>query len=207
MLHLALDDLAPGAPHLPHRRWGTLVQLAASAALHATLIVIVALVTSTVAPRIELRRADADADLQVRHVVFLAPEVRRIGSGGGGGGNRQAGPMRRAQSVGNDTITQRVRSTPPPAPTPTAAAPVLEDVEPLSSILLEAKPLSSGLLDQIGVPAVGVLSGTSTGPGSGGGVGSGHGTGIGSGRGPGLGSGSGGGTGGGIYRSTDVTYR
>jgi TonB family protein len=66
--------------------------------------------------------------------------------------------------------------------------------------VLDAKPLASGLFDQIGLPTGGVLSATSTGPGSGGGVGSGSGTGIGSGRGPGLGPGSGGGTAGGVYR-------
>ena len=66
---------------------------------------------------------------------------------------------------------------------------------------LDATPLSLGLLDQVGLPVGGVLSGSSTGPGSGGGVGTGIGTGVGSGRGPGLGSGSGGGTGGGVYRA------
>jgi TonB family protein len=67
--------------------------------------------------------------------------------------------------------------------------------------VLEAKPLASGLFEQIGLPTGGVISGTSTGPGSGGGVGTGSGTGMGSGRGPGFGPGSGGGTGGGIYRA------
>ena len=67
-------------------------------------------------------------------------------------------------------------------------------------IVLEANPLASGLFDQIGLPAAGVMDGASTGPGAGGGVGTGTGTGIGSGRGPGLGPGSGGGTGGGVYR-------
>ena len=68
-------------------------------------------------------------------------------------------------------------------------------------MVLDAKPLSLGLFDQIGLPTGGVLSGTSQGPGSGGGVGTGIGTGVGSGRGPGLGPGSGGGTGGGVYRA------
>ena len=66
--------------------------------------------------------------------------------------------------------------------------------------MLDAKPLASGLFEQIGLPTAGVLSGSSTGPGSGGGVGTGVGTGIGSGSGPGVGPGSGGGTGGGAYR-------
>ena len=99
-------------------------------------------------------------------------------------------------------MTLRVRKGPSPtaAPVTTASAPAVEDVPPLPSIVLEAKPLASGLFDQIGLPTGGVMSGTSTGPGSGGGVGTGIGTGIGPGRGPGLGPGSGGGTGGGVYR-------
>ncbi len=68
-------------------------------------------------------------------------------------------------------------------------------------MVLDAKPLASGLFDQTGLPTGGVMSGTSIGPGSGGGVGTGSGTGTGSGRGPGFGPGSGGGTGGGIYRA------
>jgi TonB family protein len=67
--------------------------------------------------------------------------------------------------------------------------------------VLDAKPLVSGTFDQIGLPSVAPLVGTSTGSGTGGGVGTGSGTGIGSGRGPGLGPGSGGGTGGGYYRA------
>ncbi len=115
--------------------------------------------------------------------MFLAPEVPRMGGGGGGGGNQQPGPIRRAQGVGSDSITLRVRKEPPPtaAPVPTASASAVEDLPPLPSIVLEAKPLASGLFDQIGLPTGGVMSGTSTGPGSGGGVGTGRGTGIGSG--------------------------
>ena len=133
--------------------------------------------------------------------MFLAPELPRTGRGGGGGGNQQPDPIRRAQGVGADTITLRVRKRPSPtAPVTTASAPAVEDVPPLPSIVLDAKPLASGFFDQIGLPTGGVMSGTSTGPGSGGGVGTGSGTGMGSGRGPGFGPGSGGGTGGGIYR-------
>ena len=67
-------------------------------------------------------------------------------------------------------------------------------------MVLDAKPLASGRVDQVGLPVGGVSMGTSTGPGSGGGVGEGAGTGIGPGRGPGVGPGSGGGIGGGVYR-------
>ena len=198
MLHL--DPLEPRTPQLPHPRFGALTQLGTSAALHATLFVIAVLVaTTTSAPTIERRQPVPIAEQrtpEVTHVVFLAPELRRTGGGGGGGGNQQAAPIRRAEGVGSDAITLRVRKTPPPPASPSP----IESVPAIPSVVLEAKPLASGVFDQIGLPSGGVLSGTSTGPGSGGGVGTGIGTGIGSGRGPGLGPGSGGGTGGGVYR-------
>jgi periplasmic protein TonB len=199
VLHLDLADLAPPTPQLPHHRLGALTQTAASAALHAALVVTLALVKTTVPPAIEGRRAEPTADQQVRHVVFVAPEKRSTGGGGGGGGNQQSGPIRRAQGGGSDTITLRVRKPAPIAPA-AAALPAVEDVPPLPSIGLDAKPLASGLFDQLGLPTGGLLSGTSIGPGSGGGVGTGRGTGMGPGRGPGFGPGSGGGTGGGVYR-------
>jgi protein TonB len=178
---------------------GPLTQLAASAALHVTLFVLAAMVKMTLAPGVEQRRAELPADQPVRHIVFVASEVLRTG-GGGGGGNRQPGPIRRAQGVGSDQITLRVRESRPPRSVVAASIRPVDDVPPLPSIVLDAKPLASGLFDQIGLPTGGMLSATSTGPGSGGGVGSGSGTGIGSGRGPGLGAGSGGGTGGGVHR-------
>jgi TonB family protein len=199
---LHLDQLAPRTPHLPHRRCGALTQLVTSAAMHAALVVAAVLVRSTLVPGIESVRAAPTTEQQLRHLVFLAPELPRMGGGGGGGGNQQPGPIRRAQGIGSDTITLRARKTPPPTTVPvtTIAPPAAEAVPPLPSIVLDAKPLASGLFDQVGLPTGVTWSGTSTGPGSGGGVGSGIGTGIGSGRGPGLGPGSGGGTGGGVYR-------
>jgi len=202
---LDLDLLGPRTPRLPHRRLSALTQLAASTMLHMTLIVIAALIAATSRPGIDVGRAKPIPDQQspdVRHIVFLAPQLPTAGAGGGGGGNQRPDPIRRAQGVGADTVTIRVRKEPPPAtPVTTASAPALEDVPPLPSIVLDAKPLASGLFDQIGLPTGGVMSGTSTGPGSGGGVGTGIGTGMGSGHGPGLGPGSGGGTGGGSYRA------
>jgi TonB family protein len=133
--------------------------------------------------------------------VFLAPPLPPSGGGGGGGGNQQPGPIRRAQGVGADAVTLRVRK-PPPAKVPTtiAAPSAVEDLA-IPSIVLDAKPLASGFFDQAGLPAAVLSSGTSTGPGAGGGAGTGIGTGIGPGSGPGLGPGSGGGTGGGVYRA------
>jgi len=137
-----------------------------------------------------------------RHVVFLAQGTLRPSSGGGGGGNRQREPIRRAEASGRDRATLRVAKAPAVAidaidAPALAPAPALAR---LSSLVLDAAPLASGVLEQVGLPSGGVPLGTSTGPGSGGGVGDGIGTGIGSGRGPGLGAGSGGGSGGGVYR-------
>ena len=171
-------------------------------ALHVSFLVIVGLLATTPSGT-GVRRATLINDqpaFDVRHVVFPAPELPQLGRGGGGGGNQQPGPIRRAQGVGSDPITLRVRKPPPlTAPVTAALSPAVEDVPEIPSIVLDARPLASGLFGQVGLPTGGVMSGTSQGPGSGGGVGTGTGTGIGSGRGPGFGPGSGGGTGGGVY--------
>ena len=199
---LDLNPLAPRTPRLPNRRLGALTQLMTSTALHITLVVIAALIESRLARGIAPGRAEPMIDQQrpdVPRLVFLAPEMPLTGRGGGGGGNQRQGPISRAQGEGTDTITLRVRKRPPPAAP--ASAPAVDDVPPLASVLLDAKPLASGLFDQIGMPTGAVMSSTSTGPGSGGGAGTGSGTGMGSGHGPGFGPGSGGGTGGGVYRA------
>jgi len=198
---LHLDPLAPRTPRLPHQPLGPLAELATSIALHVAVVGLAALVAS--APGLNVRRTDRITDQQqpdVRHIVFLAPELQRTGSGGGGGGNRRPEPIRRAQGVGTDAMTLRVQAQALPSPL-TIPAPPVPVVPQLPSIVLDVKPLASGLFEQIGLPTGGALSGTSTGPGTGGGVGTGTGTGTGSGHGPGLGAGSGGGTGGGIYRA------
>ena len=135
--------------------------------------------------------------IAVPRLVFVAPPGPPGGGGGGGGGNRQKAPVRHALGPGHDPATFPVA---PPA-VPRAAVPDLsvEDM-PIPLLTLDARPLSGGNGDQIGLPVGGVSSGTSTGPGSGGGVGTGAGTGIGSGRGAGIGPGSGGGMGGGAYK-------
>ena len=197
---LDLEPLAPRAPRLPHRRWGPLAQLTAATALHMTLVLIVAVLETTLTRGIAPQRTAPIPE--VRHVVFLPSEMPRTPTGGGGGGNKRQDAIRRAQGVGADAITLRAGNRPAPtAPVAAPSAAAIEDVPPLPSILLDAKPLASGLFDQIGLPTGAVMSGTSTGPGSGGGVGTGSGTGTGSGRGPGFGPGSGGGTGGGVYRA------
>jgi TonB family protein len=173
-------------------------QLAFSSAVHVTVVVAALLIKVTPAPGPESFPSRPTAEQQVRHLVFLAPPLPSPGGGGGGGGNEQPGPIRRAEDVGSDAVTLRVRK-PPPTKVPTRIA--AQSAVEIPSIVLDAKPLASGFFDQVGLPTAALSSGTSTGPGSGGGVGTGTGSGIGPGIGPGLGPGSGGGTGGGVYRA------
>ena len=205
---LHLDQGAPPTPELPRHRFGVPTQFVASAALHVMVFGVLALIRPTAATLIDIRRPEPAPTPQIidlRHIVFLAPEEHRVGGGGGGGGNRQPGPIRRAQGVGSDAVTLRVRPSPSSAVRVTDALTAPDDVAALPAVVLDAKPLASGLIDQVGLPSGGVSWGISTGTGSGGGVGSGIGTGIGSGRGPGVGEGSGGGVGGGVYRPGAVT--
>jgi periplasmic protein TonB len=196
---LHFDDLGPDTPRLPERSLGALSQVLGSAIVHATVVLTIGFVfTPSTRGRETLSNRVTEVDLQ--HIVFVATDPPLMGSGGGGGGNQQAGPIRRAQSVGSDAITLRVRKPFPASPSVTDPATSAQDVPPLPSVVLDAEPLAVGTLEQLGLPSSGVLSGTSTGPGTGGGVGTGAGTGIGSGRGPGVGPGSGGGTGGGAFR-------
>ena len=108
---LHLDPLAPRTPRLPHRRLGGL-QLAAAIALHVSAVLVAALIETTPPSGIDSRRVNPTADQPVQHLVFLAPALPSRGSGGGGGGNQQPGPIQRAQAVGSDTITLRVRKRP-----------------------------------------------------------------------------------------------
>jgi TonB family protein len=136
------------------------------------------------------------------HIVFETPQSLKgdPGRGGGGGGNRQPAPIRHAEGRGQDVLTLRIKQ-------PLATPDVVTDSGPeLPALALDARPVASGIVDQVGLPVGGVPSGISTGPGSGGGVGTGTGSGIGPGRGPGVGPGEGGGIGGGSYRRGPV-YR
>src|SRR5262245_25714202 len=131
-LHIALRT-----PRLPQPRFGALRRLAASAVLHATAFVIAAWVRVAPTPGAHVRRPEpiaAQEEVDSRHIVFLAPDLYRIGSGGGGGGNQQSGPIRRAQGVGSDAIILRVRKSPPaPAPVTADSLSLVEDVSPLPS--------------------------------------------------------------------------
>jgi periplasmic protein TonB len=169
----------------------------ASALVHLAALAVVAGLTRmsgtiAVPPEIVGAVHHAADEEWVTHLVFV-PSSGAPG-GGGGGGNRQKGPMRRAEGRGTDALTLRVAR-----PRSIVASPVDSGPSP-PAVLLDARSLASGEVDQIGLPEGGVPDGTSTGPGSGGGVGSGVGTGIGSGTGPGVGPGTGGGFGGNVYR-------
>jgi periplasmic protein TonB len=171
--------------------------LAVSIAFHLSAVTLLLAIAarSGLTPAVQQPDVPHAAHVPPTHVVFVVPPSRlQGGGGGGGGGNRQTGPIRRAESPGHDAITLRIAK---PIEMPSRIA----DAEPsLPGLLLDAKPLASGFVEQVGLPSGGVTFGTSTGPGTGGGVGSGTGTGIGAGRGPGLGDGVGGGVGGGVYR-------
>jgi len=154
---------------------------------------IVAAVPHVRSPVLPTRLTSVTVDRDViRDIVFI-PHTPIPPGGGGGGGNRQAGPIRHGEGIGSDSITLRVA-------TPASAAGTATDTTVVQEVFLDAKPLASGSVDEIGLPLGGVSYGMSTGPGSDGGVGEGVGAGIGAGRGPGVGPGSGGGTGGGVYR-------
>lgn len=182
---------------MPSSRWpGTLAPFVVAASLHvASAFVIIAAVATSIPPPVGTQPALAIVNRDdARHLVFIARDPNPSGGrGGGGGGNRQAAPIRHAEGVGTDSATLRVLK-----PTPTSGR--TSDVTPLPKVLVDARPLATGSVEQVGLPVGGVSYGTSTGPGSGGGVGEGVGTGIGPGRGPGIGPGSGGGIGGGVYR-------
>jgi TonB family protein len=188
--------LALDAPRLPARGTAAaLAQAGAACLLHGVVGTVLLLLVHPVTPTRPSPDAAPPAETMAlpTRLVFIAP-ANGPGGGGGGGGNRQSGPIRRAQGIGRDALTLR---TSKPATTTPNHAPLAPE---LPSVVLEARPLASGNLEQAGLSEGGAPIGTSTGPGSGGGVGSGRGTGIGTGQGPGFGSGSGGGVGGGVYR-------
>jgi len=193
-----LDGLTRPPPHLPSRKPAHVAaRLTASAAVHlVAVLVLLALTTRTTRPPSTSHEASrSDSTASVTHIVFIATGLP-VSGGGGGGGNRQPAPIRRAEGIGHDPITLRIgtfASSSSHADEPSRLA-------PLPAILLDARPLASGIRDLPGLPEGGVPFGSSLGPGSGTGVGTGSGGGIGSGTGAGLGTGSGGGTGGGVYR-------
>ena len=160
--------LSMPAPRLPPHTTPTarVSPLVVSAAIHAVAVMLIVAAfagTKPEAPSAVVRRPDAAVVLP--RVVFLVAPGR--GGGGGGGGNRQPAPIRRAERVGRD------RATVPIARPLSTTAPATDVPEPAQQILLDVKPLASGVMEQIGALEGGVGFGTSRGPGSGGGTGGG----------------------------------
>lgn len=177
---------------LPAATWTSVAtQWAGAGLVHVLMLGALALALPRVAPAPALVVQPEAVAATLPRIVFMPSAMP--GGGGGGGGNRQRGPIRHAESRGRDAVTLRTGRVVAPA----------ESVAPADTappLLLDARPLASGAMEQLGLPVGGVSFGTSTGPGSGGGVGTGTGAGLGSGQGPGVGPGSGGGIGGGVYR-------
>lgn len=92
-----------------HRQAVSRWPLAASAMLHLlAVLLIVALAERSTTPA-AMMPPRISAPIDVRHIIFIAPDnLVSGGGGGGGGGNRQSGPIRRAQGIGSDPITLRV---------------------------------------------------------------------------------------------------
>ena len=196
---LSIKDTGPRTPEMPEGRLTGAARLAASSAVHAlaasTLLLVLrpaVVPEAQTSPPSPLLSPPAD----VRNIVFIArePQAGR-GRGGGGGGDHQTHPIRRAHGIGPDAITLRVTT-----PVRPAAAEAVPDVALPQPLILDAKPLLSGVFDQIGLPNSLVEERISAGPGSDNGVGTGTGPGIGPGQGPGVGPGSLGGIGGEPYR-------
>jgi|KBSSwiStaDraftv2_1062776.scaffolds.fasta_scaffold09182_6 protein TonB len=178
-------------PRLPAHRPGA---VAASLAAHGVTIGLV-LVSTTVFHRASPVRLPATlANLSLSHLIFVARDSTEPSGGGGGGGNQQTEPIRRAAARGADEATLRVAA---------AVSPVNRDAPApdLPQLVLDAKPLASGNVEQLGLPTGGVSAGSSLGPGQGRGVDDGIGPGIGVGRGPGLGPGAEGNMGGDVRRA------
>jgi len=193
VLHIVDDRNAAAAR--PPTRVASVVPVGVSLVVHGAALAMLLALGSTGVLLPPLRPPTVvPPPINVGRIVFIAREGLPVADGGGGGGgNHQAGPIRHAEGVGSDAMTLRTRR-------PQAQSAATSGIEPLPSVVLDARSLASGTFDQVGLPLGGVGYGTSTGPGSGGGVGTGVGTGIGPGVGPGIGSGSGGGIGGGPYR-------
>lgn len=176
--------------------------LAASGALHATVLAGLILVTT-----MGLSSAPPAPSPEPVRLVFLA--IPGPGGGGGGGGLRQPLPPARAEMKGT-RVTKKAEPQLRKIPPPIRPQPVEPSVQPPPVIVARAEPLpqvaapvltsATDMRDRAGALTQAAPDLESSGPGAGGGAGTGQGTGIGEGSGSGIGPGSGGGTGGGPYR-------
>src|SRR5262245_59318289 len=139
---LSIAAAALKAPGDDDRRWR--ISLASSILLHLTCVtMLLYLVTATRPGAVVAAAQNAPLREAPARVVFLVSSSA-VGGGGGGGGNRQPLPIRRAEGVGRDAVTLRIAK-------PIAAAVDIREAEPrLPALLLDAKPLAAGYLDQIG---------------------------------------------------------
>ena len=184
-----------------HDRRSRRLSVLMSTGLHATIILVVALLTT-----VRLTTASDEEPLepaQLTRLVFVAEPGP--GGGGGGGGLRMPAPPPRAERKGTSVISspvperlkprriEPVKTPNPPKPLDRTSMPLI--FAPLASARANTRDVRGLLLETTAEPDT-----TSQGPGNGGGIGDSNGTGIGDGAGSGLGRGSGGGTGGGPYR-------
>lgn len=187
--------------------------LAASGALHATVLAGLILVTT-----MGLSSAPPARSAEPVRLVFLA--IPGPGGGGGGGGLRQPLPPARAEMKGTSELRSPVPRPRPviekaqpqlrKIPPPIRPQPVEPSVQPPPVIVARAEPLpqvvapvltsATDMRDRAGALTQAATDLESSGPGAGGGAGTGQGIGIGEGSGSGIGPGSGGGSGGGPYR-------
>jgi periplasmic protein TonB len=199
--------------------------VAASSALHAAMLGLIAFVTSMGMTTTQARTVPEEIK-NLRLVFLVSPGP---GGGGGGGGLKEPKPPPPAQRKGVEKlhspvppvrrhpkpaeveakqITPPPRVEPPPVVKPQEPPPVVK-ADAVQPVFAPVVPTAADPADRTGVPwrpAPPMESADSHGPGTGGGTGSGRGTGIGPGDGSGIGPGSGGGTGGGPYRpGTGIT--
>ncbi len=209
---------------LPRRGRRTGASLVVSLVLHGALLVLLL----TLASLGLFKTADTEQLVPIQPPIKLVFLVSPGPTGGGGGGGLQMpkppppaerkAPPKVEKKVVSPVPPPRKTPAPPPIVTPTprpvVPPPVVElpKIEapvptptpvpppPPQAIQAPVAPVAADPVDRVGVPAPGVSTAPSNGPGSGGGVGTGSGQGIGEGRGGGIGPGSGGGTGGGPYQ-------
>jgi TonB family protein len=188
-----------------HQRRVKGMPLAVSSTVHASVVSIVALVTSLglTTPTAKTLPIEVKPSPETRLVFLAAPGP---GGGGGGGGTLQRKAPPKAERKGRSSVSSPMPKrtpprpiAPPERPAPEPPPPALNS-EPLPVVVAPIVQAPADARDRAGVLQEARNDNESRGPGQGGGVGTGTGTGIGQGDGSGVGEGSGGGTGGGPFR-------
>jgi periplasmic protein TonB len=187
--------------------------LAASGALHAAIVAVMALAT-TLGLRGDVTEIRTDST-PVRLVFLTTPGP---GGGGGGGGMRQPAPPARALKEGRSALRSPVPvhravrvarpeparpvQPPPSKPVerPAEPPPPVQKADPVPPVVAPVVSAPADAADRAGVLIDSAPPAPSQGSGANGGAGTGSGSGMGEGDGAGIGPGRGGGTGGGPYR-------